>query len=320
MNQDISVIIDCDPGHDDVLAILLAEYLIGGQIRAITTVAGNSTVENTSQNAVKFCSLAGIKDIPILKGMSRGIVYEREYLVSPMHGKTGLDGYIFPEPTIKIEDEHAVDFIRKLLMESSEDITIITTGPLTNIATALIMNTEMKSKIKEIVIMGGAIGLGNRTPAAEFNIWADPEAAFVVFNSGIAIKVIPLEVTHKVLFREEHLIQLKKMKTKLSQCILGMMTFAISCYRKTYNIKGYPIHDACAVSAALIPSVIKEKKLVFGTIELCPGINHGRTIFDIYNRLGKEPNITLITDINSNEVIKNIFYSIENSNDPDFRT
>jgi ribosylpyrimidine nucleosidase len=184
--------LDCDPGHDDALAIIIAANYIKDSLKAITTVAGNTSVDNTTNNALKICSFFGFNKINIYKGMPSGIINTLDYSEGPLHGNTGIDGFDFPSSETTHKKEHAVDFLRNLLSSSKSKIDLIATGPLTNLGILFSLAPETLNNINRLIIMGGCIGLGNRTPAAEFNIWADPEAAHIVFNSGIEIKIVPL--------------------------------------------------------------------------------------------------------------------------------
>ncbi len=175
------IILDCDPGHDDAIALLLAAHHPALELLAVTTVAGNQSIEKTTQNALKVCSLANIRNIPIAMGMDRPLVRPARH-ASDIHGVTGMDGPNVPEPDIELAPQHAVDLLIELLMNSVGDITLIPTGPLTNIATAIRREPAIVPKIRAISLMGGAIGIGNVTPSAEFNLWFDPEAASIVFR------------------------------------------------------------------------------------------------------------------------------------------
>src|ERR1700694_5543675 len=187
------IILDCDPGHDDAMAILLAHGNPEIELLAITTVAGNQTVDKTSLNARRVCSVAGI-DVPIAAGWDRPFTRELR-TAAYIHGESGLDGPAFGEPTVPLDQRHAVDLIIELLMQSSGDITLVPTGPLTNVAMALRKEPRIIKKVQEVVLMGGAYTRGNTTPAAEFNIAVDPEAAAIVFTAGWALAVIGLDLT-----------------------------------------------------------------------------------------------------------------------------
>src|SRR5712691_2777486 len=202
------IILDCDHGHDDAIAIIVAAHHPDIELLAITSVAGNQSIEKTTLNALKVCSLANIRDVPIAMGMDRPLVRPAKH-APDIHGQSGMDGPHIPEPTIELAPQHGVDLLIDLLLNSDGDITLVPTGPLTNIATAMRREPAILPRIKALSLMGGAIGLGNRVPAAEFNIWADPEAAAIVFSCGRPITMCPLEVTHQALATGEVLDRLR---------------------------------------------------------------------------------------------------------------
>ena len=190
------IILDCDPGHDDAIAILLAARSPALDLRAITVVAGNQTLEKTLNNALRVCEFAGIRNVPIAAGMSRPLVRE-QIVAGNIHGASGLDGPNLPPPTMEPVATHAVDLIIQEVLAAPDEIILVPVGPLTNIASALVREPGLVPRIKGIVLMGGGVTKGNTTPVAEFNIYADPEAAHVVFSSGIPLTMIGLDVTHQ---------------------------------------------------------------------------------------------------------------------------
>src|SRR5438309_11933736 len=202
------IILDCDPGHDDAIAILLAAHHPDIDLLAITTVAGNQSLDKTTLNALKVCSLADIRDVPIARGMDRPLVRPANHAPN-IHGESGMDGPNIPEPDIEPVPQHGVDLLIDLLMNSDGDITLVPTGPLTNIATAIRREPAILPKIKAISLMGGAIGVGNRMAAAEFNIWADPEAAAIVFDCGRPNTMYAFDLTHEAVVIDEVLQRLR---------------------------------------------------------------------------------------------------------------
>src|SRR2546422_1190196 len=190
------IILDCDPGHDDAMAILLAHGNPDIELVAITTVAGNQTLDKTSLNARRVCSVAGIRDVPVAAGCDRPLTRALQ-TAAYIHGESGLDGPAFGEPTVPLDRRHAVDLIIELLMRSGGDITLVPTGPLTNIAMAVRKEPRIVKKVQEIILMGGAYTRGNTTPAAEFNIAVDPEAASIVFTAGWPLTMGGLDLTHQ---------------------------------------------------------------------------------------------------------------------------
>src|SRR5947208_4235749 len=282
------IILDCDPGHDDAIAILLAARHPEIELLAITTVAGNQSLEKITRNALKVCSLAGIRDVPIAMGMDRPLVRVANH-AADIHGETGLDGPQIPEPTIELVRQHAVDLIIDLLQKSDGDITLVPTGPLTNIAAAMRREPAIIPKIKAISLMGGAIGLGNTTPAAEFNIWVDPEAAAIVFGCGRPITMIPLEVTHQALATEEVITRLRTAQRPVATFTADLLVFFANSYHKVFGFPAAPVHDPCAVAAVIDPHIIHAHTMHVD-IETHGEWTTGRTVCDVYGKLGQVPN------------------------------
>lgn len=282
------IILDCDPGHDDAVAILLAAHSPSIGLEAITTVAGNQTVEKTARNALKICGFAGISGVPIAAGMDRPLV--RALHTAPsIHGESGLDGPALPDPTLSLAPIHAVDLIIEMLLASDGDITIVATGPLTNIATAMRREPTIVPKIQRIVLMGGAIGLGNWTPAAEFNIYVDPEAAHIVFTSGRPITMIGLDVTHQVLTTPEIRARIRALGTPVARLVDDLLGFFADTYLRVFGLPSPPLHDPCAVAWVVDPSIISSR-LMHVDIELHGEFTVGRTVCDIYGVTGTPAN------------------------------
>src|SRR5215471_13187160 len=216
------IILDCDPGHDDALAILLACASPELEVLGITTVAGNVPLDKTTYNALRVCEVAGLHHVPVFAGMSRPLV-RKLYTAEHVHGKSGLEGPKFPEPTRSLDPRHAVEFIVDTVMHSDEPTTLVPTGPLTNIAAVLIREPQVVERVKEIVLMGGALYEGNVTPSAEFNIYVDPHAAKVVFDSGIPITMIGLDTTHQALATPERVAKMKALGTPISDIVVGLI-------------------------------------------------------------------------------------------------
>ncbi len=282
------IILDCDPGHDDAIAILLAAHHPEIDLLAITTVAGNQSLEKTTRNALKVCSLADIHDVPVARGMDRPLVRPAKH-APDIHGESGMDGPHIPEPTIEAAPRHAVDLLIDLLMNSDGDITLVPTGPLTNIAAAIRQQPAIVPKIKAISLMGGAIGLGNVTPAAEFNIHTDPEAAAIVFACGRPITMVPLEVTHQALATPEVTARLRAAQRPVASFAADLLIFFASTYRKVFGFPAAPLHDPCAVAAVIDPTIIRAH-MMHVEIETSGEWTSGRTVCDVYAKLGKEPN------------------------------
>ena len=283
------IILDCDPGHDDAIAILLAAHHPYIDLLAITTVAGNQSLDKTSLNALKVCSLANIRNVPVARGMDRPLVRPASHAPN-IHGESGMDGPNIPEPDIELAHQHGVDLLIDMLMNSDGDITLVPTGPLTNIATAIRREPAILPKIKAISLMGGAIGVGNRMAAAEFNIWADPEAAAIVFDCGRPITMSPLEVTHQALATDEVLDRLRAANRPVANFVVDLLTFFGDTYRNVFGFPAPPLHDPCAVAAVIEPGILRAHTIRV-EIETEGQWTSGRTVCDIYGVLGKEPNV-----------------------------
>ncbi len=282
------IILDCDPGHDDAIALLLAAHHPALELLAITTVAGNQSIEKTTQNALKVCSLANIRDVPVAMGMDRPLVQARGH-AADIHGASGMDGPNVPEPDIALAPQHAVDLLIELLLNSDGDITLIPTGPLTNIATAIRREPAIVPKIGAISLMGGAIGIGNVTPSAEFNLWFDPEAASIVFQCGRPITMVPLEVTHQALATEEIVNRLRAANRPVASFAADLLVFFADSYKKVFGFPAPPVHDPCAVAAVLEPDIMQAAEM-YVEIETKSELSAGRTVCDVYGKLGKPAN------------------------------
>jgi len=290
------IILDCDPGHDDAIAILLAAHHPDIELLAITTVAGNQTVTKTANNALKVCSLANIRTVPIAKGMDRPLLRTARH-APHMHGESGLDGPNIPEPQLQLASEHAVDLLIDLLLHSDGDITLVPTGPLTNIAMAMLREPAIIPKIHAISLMGGALGLGNVTPAAEFNIWVDPEAASIVFQCGRPVTMVPLEVTHRALAKEQIIARLRSTNRTVANFAADLLLFIADRYRTVYGFAAPPVHDPCAVAWVIDPTIITTAPMHVD-IEVKGEFTAGRTVCDKYHRLGQPANIQVGQDLN----------------------
>ncbi|HLX41153.1 MAG TPA: nucleoside hydrolase [Ktedonobacteraceae bacterium] len=282
------IILDCDPGHDDAIAILLAAHHPEIELLAITTVAGNQSVDKTALNALKVCSLANIRNVPIARGSERPLVREARHAPN-IHGESGMDGPQLPAPDIEPVSQHAVELLIDLLLHSDGDITLVPTGPLTNIATAMRSEPAIIPKIAAISLMGGAIGVGNASPAGEFNIWADPEAAAIVFDCGRPIIMSPLEVTHQALATEDVLHQLRVAQRPVADFVVDLLDFFGATYRNVFGFPAPPVHDPCAVAAVVDPTILHTHNMRV-EIETRGTWTSGRTVCDIYGKSGEKPN------------------------------
>jgi purine nucleosidase len=299
------IIIDCDPGHDDAMAILLAHGDPGVEICAITTVAGNQTLEKTTLNARRVCTVAGITNVPIAAGCDRPLL--RTLVTAPRtHGESGLDGPSFGEPTVSVADAHAVDLIIDLVMESPGEISLVPTGPLTNIAMALRKEPRLVENVREVVLMGGAYTRGNSTPAAEFNIFVDPEAAAAVFDAGWPLTMVGLDLTHQALATRPVVERIAALGTPLSKIVVELIEFFTSTYVQTGGLQlrdgrlskfeAPPVHDACCIARIVRPELVKCVE-AFVVVETIGTWSAGMTLVNFDNSWGRDANALVATDL-----------------------
>jgi inosine-uridine nucleoside N-ribohydrolase len=290
------IVIDCDPGHDDAIAILLALASPEVELRGITTVAGNQTLEKTTRNALKILELAGRTDIPVAAGAARPLVRELRTAAN-VHGETGLDGPDLPEPSTAPVDAHAADFLAELL---EPDVVLVPTGPLTNVALLLERHADVKPE--RIVWMGGAIAEGNVTPAAEFNAFVDPEAAARVFGSGIGVTLIGLDITHKALFTRTHADRLRG-TGRAGKAVAELSDFFQRFHESRYDFDGSPIHDALAVAEVIDPSLVTTVECNV-EIETASQWCDGRTVVDRWNVTDRPRNCRAGIDVDANRFLE----------------
>lgn len=290
------IIIDTDPGYDDACAIALASITDKFEILGITTIAGNQTVENVTKNALNLATYLNI-NCPVAKGMSGPLI--KKLTVGKVHGETGLDDVEFPRTNKEPDKRNAVQFIVDTCLQNDK-ITLITIGPLTNIAMALKLEPKIKQHIELISVMGGSIGCGNITPAAEYNIYADPESAYIVFSSGINIKMNGLDVTNLTVPNEEILEKFRNINTKSSKLFVDCMN-NLSFFMNKYFKKNYgSMHDSVAVLTLVDESLIKYKKAVV-EVDINKGSSYGRTNCNIYGEKAEESNVEVAVEIDINK-------------------
>ncbi len=288
------VILDCDPGHDDAIALLLALASPELELLAVTTTYGNQTLEKTTANALRVLELAGRSDVPVAMGAERP--FARDLAVAAhVHGDSGLDGPVLPPPTAVPASDDAVTFMRSVVEASPRPVTLLPTGPLTNVARYL--DAHGGGGIERIVLMGGSIAEGNMTPAAEFNVWADPEAAQVVFASGLDVTMIGLDVTHRAVTTPALQQRLREQGT-VGSFVAELVDFFAIYHRETYGWEGAPIHDAVAVAHLIDPTLVttvNRNVEVECESELC----RGRTVVDRWNRTGRPRNAHVGVDLDA---------------------
>lgn len=288
------VLLDCDPGHDDAIALLLALASPEIELLGVTTVSGNQTLEKTTANAIRILDFVGEGNIEVAAGADRPFARER-FVASEMHGDSGLDGPALPAPQRGPSTADAVDFIASRLSSAPEPATLVPTGPLTNVALLLARYPDIVERVDRIVLMGGAIAEGNMTPAAEFNIWADPEAAWRVFESGLDVTMIGLDVTHKALMTSEHGAQLRA-AGRTGTMVAELLEFFNRFHRETYGFAGSPVHDAVAVAHVVNRDFVQTVERHVA-IERESNLCRGRTVVDLWGRTENKPNAKVAIDI-----------------------
>ena len=297
----MKILLDCDPGHDDAIALLLALASPEVDLVGVTTVHGNQTLEKTTVNALKLLEFVGRMDVPVAAGAARPILRE-PFVAEYVHGESGMDGPALPQPTTQPDSRHAVDFIADTIRDSTEPITLVPTGPLTNIGLFLNMYPDVAEKVERIVLMGGSYGEGNVTPAAEFNIWMDPEAAERVFQSGLDVTMIGLDVTHQAIFGPEPTARLKA-AGRVGAMVAELLEFYGRFHREYYGWDGSPIHDAVAMAHAFKPGIV-ETRHVGVKVDCGEELGRGRTNCDLRGRVNWEPNAHVAVEIDADAFIE----------------
>jgi purine nucleosidase/pyrimidine-specific ribonucleoside hydrolase len=289
------IIHDCDPGHDDAIALLLALGSPELRLLGVTTVSGNQTLEKTTANAIRVLDHVGRGDVPVAAGAPRPLVRERR-VAADVHGETGLDGPDLPPPSRPPGPHHAIDWIGTNVSESPRPVTLVATGPLTNVALFIARYPELLPKLERVVLMGGAIGQGNTTPAAEFNIWADPEAAHRVFSSGLDVTMVGLDVTHKALMTPAHARRLAD-SGAAGKLVADLFAFYSRFHLRSYGWDGAPVHDAVAMAHVIDPSLLETRHCGV-VVDTGPELSRGRTHVDLRGATWK-PNCHVAVDIDS---------------------
>jgi pyrimidine-specific ribonucleoside hydrolase len=297
----IPIILDCDPGHDDALAIVLAVARPELDLLAITTVAGNAPLDRTTRNALRVLTLLGRTDVPVAAGAQRPILRD-PWIPVEFHGDSGLDGADLPEPAVGPIDLTAVELTSALLRGASEPVTLVATGPLTNIALLLRAAPALCERIAGISLMGGSLGAGNTTAAAEFNIWADPEAASIVFESGIPIQMSGLDVTHQALVLPADIARLEGLGTRSGAVFADLMRFFAIHHRDRYGWEGPPIHDAVAVAWLAVSDLVVGRSVRID-IETAGDHTRGRTVADEEGLSGRPVNAEVGVSIDRERLI-----------------
>lgn len=307
------VILDCDPGHDDAFAMYLLLAAENIDLLAVTTASGNQTQYKTYSNAKKLLYLAGREDIPVAKGYEEPIL-RKLTTAGNIHGETGIDGAILPDIEVDEPCDKALDLIAKSLRESDEKVTIVATGPMTNIAVFLLAYPELHEKIELISFMGGACFGGNWSSNAEFNIYVDPDAAKIVVNSGVPLAMFGLDVTMKAQFFEEDILEVKKIDTDVGRNFAGMLDFSKGKILKPFlakedHIEGQHLHDACAAAYLIKPEIFLMKHLHVD-VNNVEGLCYAETVVDYLEKNGKKKNCYVGFDLDRQAFVKLIIDSL----------
>lgn len=292
----LPIILDCDPGHDDAIAIVLALASPELDVKAITSSAGNQTPEKTLRNVLRMLTLLQRQDIPVAGGARKPLM--RELIIADnVHGESGLDGPALPEPDFAPQSVTAVELMAKTLRESPQPVTIVATGPQTNVALLLNSHPELHDKIARIVMMGGAMVLGNWQPAAEFNIYVDPEAAEIVFQSGIPVVMAGLDVTHRTQIHGLDIERFRQLGNPVATIVAELLDFFMEYHKDAkWGFTGAPLHDPCTIAWLLKPELFTSVERWVG-VETQGKYTQGMTVVDYYFLTGNQPNTTVLLDV-----------------------
>ncbi|GMA48010.1 nucleoside hydrolase [Tetragenococcus muriaticus] len=305
------IILDCDPGHDDAIAIILAYGSAEIDLLAITTVAGNQTLDKVTNNARAVSTVIGMTDTPIAAGSEKPLVQEIE-VAGEIHGESGLDGPKLPKPTVPLSDVNAVDLIIETVMNNpSGTISLVATGSLTNVALAARKEPKIIKRVKEVVIMGGGYNTGNWSAVAEFNIITDPEAAHIVFNEDWKVTMVGLDLTHQALATQDVVTNIKSINTSTSNFIVELLEFFTDMYKQNQGFEAPPVHDPCTVAYLIDPSVVTTLSVPVD-IELTGKLTRGMTVADFRYPIPKENNTFVATKLNHTKFWDLIYDALSN--------
>lgn len=305
------IILDCDPGHDDALALTMAVASPKIDLLAVTTSAGNQTPDKTLNNAMRMLTLLHRENIPVAQGNQTPLVKPLE-TAPEVHGKTGLDGANLPDPDFQVQTIPAIDLIAKVLRESNEKVTLVVTGPMTNAALFFRVYPDLaREKIDQIVFMGGAMGLGNWRPSVEFNIFVDPEAAKIVMNFGIPLVMAPLNVTHQAQIMKEEIEQIGEIANPVGKAFYGLLNFFEQYHENPkWGFKGAPLHDPCTIAWLIDPTMFKSDKMNVD-VETQGELTRGETVCDYYTLTDKPKNTEVLLGVDREKFIDLIMASIK---------
>lgn len=305
------IILDCDPGHDDALAMTMAVASPKIDLLAVTTSAGNQTPDKTLNNAMRMLTLLHREDIPVAQGNRTPLVKPLE-TAPEVHGKTGLDGADLPDPDFAVQDIPAIELIAKTLRTSTDPVTLVVTGPMTNAALFLRVYPDLaREKIDQIVFMGGAMGLGNWRPSVEFNIFVDPEAAKIVLNFGIPLVMAPLNVTHQAQIMKGEIAAIKEIDNPVGQAFYGLLSFFEQYHENPkWGFKGAPLHDPCTIAWLIDPTMFTTDQMNVD-VETQGDLTRGETVCDYYQLTGKPVNTEVMLGIDRSRFIKLVMDSLK---------
>jgi inosine-uridine nucleoside N-ribohydrolase len=303
----VPVILDMDPGHDDAVALMLACGAPELEVRAVTTVAGNVALNKTTRNALRILSLIGHEGVPVGAGAEAPLARPL-HTAENIHGESGLDGPEWDEPSFDTDGRGAAQLMADIVEASAEPVMLIPTGPLTNVATFLEEHSHLKGNVDQIVLMGGSMGLGNTTPAAEFNVYVDPEAARAVFESGLPVTMVGLDVTHKAALGPEEVRRLRTLG-QVGEIVAELVTFFAGTYEKVFGFAAPPVHDAVAVAAAVEPGILKIRPMRV-EVECQSELTRGETVCDLYGVWGKPPNAEVGIDLDKAAFFEVLYRSL----------
>lgn len=279
------IILDCDPGHDDAVALLLAHADPRIDLVAVTTIGGNQTLEKVTRNTLGILSLIGCTDVPVAAGCTRPLLRPVK-VAAAIHGESGLDGVDLPEPSVTLDSRHAVDLINETVMAHEPgEITLVPTGPLTNIALALRKEPRIIERVREVVLMGGGFHEGNATPVAEFNVLVDPEAAAIVFDAGWPVVMVGLDLTHQALATADVAARVGEIDSASARFVGQLIEAFGRAYKEVQGFDAPPVHDPCAVAYVIDPSIVTTRRAPL-TVELHGEHTTGMTVADLR---GDEP-------------------------------
>jgi pyrimidine-specific ribonucleoside hydrolase len=282
------LVIDCDPGVDDAMAILLALASPELELLAVTTVAGNLPLETTTRNALRVLALAGREDVPVAAGAARPLVVPKWRDAAVVHGADGLGGAPAPEPRAAVVPMHAVDLLAEVLERSEQPVLLAPIGPLTNVALLAALRPELLPRLGKVAMMGGSDGHGNKTPAAEFNVWFDPEGAARTFDSGLDITMVGLNVTHKAMLAEEDVERIRD-RGPIGAVAAAMLDHYLDWHGRNRGVRSVPVHDALAVATLVRPELVTTIDALV-TVDTTAGPARGMTLVDRYRSEGEAAN------------------------------